>query len=211
MFEASRDEDAEDRPSPMSIQVVSESGHSLSTGSIDRTPCSLISNTHGPDDEGCEDESRRSSAKMGAIDDAGRRPSLPINIYTLDRHGADNLSNSSTRSSEEASGSESDPTASGNASDAYLDRRRGSGSTVDRDVELEVIAPDDVSQNTLVSPSYAFDVVANLMMMVLSPHNSLKIGTSPTPLRVVRMPAYSYAPRERKTTQTIRERACIRT
>jgi hypothetical protein len=105
----------------MSVQVVS---HSLSTGSIDRTPCSLISNTRGPDDEGCEDETRRSSAKMGAIDDAGRRPSLPINIYTLDRHGADNLSNPSTRSSEEASGSESDPTASGNASGAYLDRRR---------------------------------------------------------------------------------------
>ena len=149
-----------DMPSPLSIQATSESGHSHSTGSVDRTPRPSISHTRGPDDEGGEDETRRSRAKMRAIDDGGRRPSLPTNIYTLDRHGADNLPSPSTCRSAEASGSESDPIASGNASDAEFDRGCESG-IVDTDVELEGIGPDDTSQNTFgfdqVRFSCAFD------------------------------------------------------
>jgi hypothetical protein len=136
-----------DTPSPLSVRATSESGHSHSTGSIDRTPRPSISNTRGPDDESGEDETRRSRAKMRAIDDGGRRPSLPTNIYTVDRHDADNLPSPSTSRSAEASGSDSDPIASGNASDADFDRGCESG-IVDTDVELEGIAPDDTSQNT---------------------------------------------------------------
>jgi hypothetical protein len=152
-----------DMPSPLSIQAASESGHSHSTGSVDRTPRPSISHTRGPDDEGGEDETRRSRAKMRAIDDGGRRPSLPTNIYSLDRRGADNLPSPSTCRSAEASGSESDPITSGNVSDAEFDRGCESG-IVDTDVELEGIAPDDTSQNTFgfdqVRSSYAFDFEA---------------------------------------------------
>jgi hypothetical protein len=199
-----------DTPSPLSVRATSESGHSHSTGSIDRTPRPSISNTRGPDDESGEDETRRSRAKMRAIDDGGRRPSLPTNIYTVDRHDADNLPSPSTSRSAEASGSDSDPIASGNASDADFDRGCESG-IVDTDVELEGIAPDDTSQNTFgfdqVRFSYAIDPTG-LMVMVPSPHNSLKNGTSSTPLTVEKMPAppsYSQTPGAKKTTQMYRK------
>lgn len=146
-----------DSSSPLSVQAASESGHSHSTGSIDHTPRPSISNTRGPDDDGGEDETRRSRAKMRAIDDGGRRPSLPTNIYTPDRRGDDNLPSTSSRRHAEASESDSDAITSGNASDADFDR----GGIVDTDVELEGMAPDDTSQNTFgfdqVSFFYAFD------------------------------------------------------
>ena len=149
-----------DMPSPLSVQATSESGHSHSTGSIDHTPRPSISHTRGPDDEGGEDETRRSRAKMRAIDDGGRRPSLPTNIYTPDRRGDDNLPSTSSRRHAEAYGSDSDAITSGNASDADFDRACESG-IVDTDVELEGMAPDDTSQNTFgfdqVSSLYAFD------------------------------------------------------
>jgi hypothetical protein len=142
-----------DMSSPLSVQAASESGHSHSTSSIDHTPRPSISHTRGPDDEGGEDETRRSRAKMRAIDDGGRRPSLPTNIYTPDRRGDDNLPSSSRRHAE-ASGSDSDAITSGNASDADFDRGCESG-IVDTDVELEGMAPDDTSQNT-----FGFDEVS---------------------------------------------------
>jgi hypothetical protein len=149
-----------DMPSPLSVQATSESGHSHSTGSTDRTPRPSVSHTRGPDDEGGEDPNRRSRAKMRAIDDGGRRPSLPTNIYTLDRHGADNLPSPSTCRSVEASGSDSEPIPSCDASDADFDRGCESG-IVDTDVELEGITPDDTSQNTFgfdqVRPFHAVD------------------------------------------------------
>jgi hypothetical protein len=147
-----------DMSSPLSVQATSESGHSHSTSSIDHTPRPSISHTRGPDDEGGEDETRRSRAKMRAIDDGGRRPSLPTNIYTHDRRGDDNLPSTSSRRHAEASESDSDAITSGNVSDADFDRGSESG-IVDTDVELEG-GPDDTSQNTFgfdqVS-SYAFD------------------------------------------------------
>jgi hypothetical protein len=83
---------------------------------------------------------------MRAIDDGGRRPSLPTNLYTPDRPGADNLPGPSSRTHPEASGSDSDPIASSGASDADFDPGSESG-IVDTDVELDGI-PDDASQNT---------------------------------------------------------------
>ncbi|KAI0249596.1 hypothetical protein BJV78DRAFT_1155675 [Lactifluus subvellereus] len=148
-----------DMPSPLSIQAASESGHSQSTGSTDRTPRPSISHTRGSDDEGGEDETRRSRAKMRAIDDGGRRPSLPTNLYTPDRPSADGLPGPSSRRHPEASGSDSDPIASGSASDADFDAGNESG-IVDTDVELDAI-PDDASQNTFglnqVRSPYSFD------------------------------------------------------
>jgi hypothetical protein len=149
-----------DMPSPLSVQAASESGHSHSTGSIDRTPRPSISHTRGSDDEGGEDETRRSRAKMRAIDDGGRRPSLPTNVYSPDRHGDDNLHSTSSRHSAEASGSDSDAITSGNASDTDFERGCESG-IVDTDVELEGITSDGTSQNTFgfdqVGFFYAFD------------------------------------------------------
>jgi hypothetical protein len=145
-----------DMSSPLSVQATSESGHSHSTGSIDHTPRPSISHTRGPDDEGGEEETRRSRAKMRAIDDGGRRPSLPTNIYTPDRRGDDNLPSTSSCRHAEASGSDSDAITSGNASDADFDRGSESG-IVDTDVELEGMAPDDTSQNT-----FGFDQVSFL-------------------------------------------------
>jgi hypothetical protein len=139
-----------DTPSPLSVQATSESGHSHSTGSIDRTPRPSISHMR---DEGGEDETRRSRAKMRAIDDGGRRPSLPTNIYTPHPHGADDRPGPSSGRYEEAPGSDSDPITSGNTSDADFDRECESG-IVDTDVELEGIVPDDHSQNT-----FGFDQV----------------------------------------------------
>jgi hypothetical protein len=146
-----------DMPSPLSIQAHSESGHSQSTGSVDRTPRPSISHPRGSDDERGEDESRRSRAKMRAIDDGGRRPSLPTNLYTPDRPSADVLS--SSRRYPEASGSDSDPITSSGASDADFDPGSESG-IVDTDVELDGI-PDYASQDTFgpnqVRSTYAFD------------------------------------------------------
>jgi len=148
-----------DMSSPLSVQATSDSGHSRSTSSIDHTPRPSISHTRGPDDEGGEDETRRSRAKMRAIDDGGRRPSLPTNIYTPDRRGDDNLPSTSSRRHAVAPESDSDAITSGNASDADFDRGCESG-IVDTDVELEGMAPDDTSQNTFgfdqVSVFYAF-------------------------------------------------------
>lgn len=198
-----------DAPSPLSVRATSESGHSHSTGSIDRTPRPSVSHTR---DEGGEDETRRSRAKMRAIDDGGRRPSLPTNIYTTDHHGANDLPSPSTSRSAEASGSDSDPIASGNASDADFDRGCESG-IVDTDVELEGIAPDDTSQNTFgfeqVRFSYAIDPRPDLMVMgFFSQRYRVKIGTSSTPLTVEKMPAppsYSQTPGAKKKTQMYRK------
>ncbi|KAI0292696.1 hypothetical protein B0F90DRAFT_1822679 [Multifurca ochricompacta] len=149
-----------DVPSPLSVQATSESGHSHSTGSTDRTPRPSISHTRGTDDEGDEDDARRNRAKMRAIDDGGRRPSLPTNRYIPDRSTAENLPGPSSRRFPEAPGSDSDPVTSGSASDAEIDPGNESG-IVDTDVELEGIAPDDASQNTFgldqVRSQYAFD------------------------------------------------------
>lgn len=149
-----------DMSSPLSVQTTSESGHSHSTSSIDHTPRPSISHTRGPDDEGGEDETRRSRAKMRAIDDGGRRPSLPTNIYTTDRRGDDNPPSTSSRGHGEASESDSDAITSGNASDADFDRGCESG-IVDTDVELEGLAPDDTSQNTFGFDQVSFFYVAD--------------------------------------------------
>ncbi|KAH9168244.1 hypothetical protein EDB89DRAFT_1855714 [Lactarius sanguifluus] len=147
-----------DTESPLSVQAPSESGHSYSTGSTDRTPRPSISHTRESEDSGGEDEPRR-IRKMRAIDDGGRRPSLPTNRYTLDRPGSDSAGPSS-RSNPETSGSDSEPIASGSTSDIDLDPGNESG-VVDTDVELEGIAPDDASQHTFgleqVRSSYTFD------------------------------------------------------
>ena len=150
-----------DISSPLSVQATSESGHSHSTSSIDHTPRPSISHTRGPDDEGGEDETRRSRAKMRAIDDGGRRPSLPTNIFTPDRRGDDNHPSTSSHRRAEASGSDSDAITSGNASDADFDRGCESG-IVDTDVELEGMAPDDTSQNT-----FGFDQVSFVLRIRL--------------------------------------------
>jgi hypothetical protein len=139
-----------DMPSPLSVRAASESGHSHSTGSVDRTPRPSISHTR---DEGCEDETRRCRAKMRAIDDGGRRPSLPTNIYTPDRHGAEDRPSPSSGRDAEASGSDSDPIASGSASDADFDRDESG--IVDTDVELDSL---DHSQNT-----FGFDQVRSFV------------------------------------------------
>jgi hypothetical protein len=137
-----------DMPSPLSVQATSESNHSHGTGSTDRTPRPSICHARGSDDGG-EDETRRSRAKMRAIDDGGRRPSLPTNLDTPDRPNAESLPGPSSRGRREASGSDSDPIASGSASDADAEFDTGNESgIVDTDVELEGIAPDDASQNT---------------------------------------------------------------
>ncbi len=136
-----------DMPSPLSVQATSESGHTHSTGSIDRTPRPSICHTRGSDDERGEDEIRRPRAKMRAIDDGGRRPSLPTNLYIPDRPGMDSLPGPASRRYLEASGSDSDPIAPSSASDPEFDHGNESG-IVDTDVELEGIAPDDASQNT---------------------------------------------------------------
>jgi len=137
-----------DTPSPLSVQTTtSESSHTHGTGSSDRTPRPSISHTRGSDDERGEDEIRRARAKMRAIDDGGRRPSLPANIYIPDRPSTDSLSGPSSRRHPETSGSDSDPIAPSSASDPEFDPGNEFG-IVDTDVELEGIAPDDMSQNT---------------------------------------------------------------
>ncbi|KAI9437463.1 hypothetical protein H4582DRAFT_2077012 [Lactarius indigo] len=132
-----------DMPSPLSVQAPSESGHSYSTGSTDRTPRPSISQPRDSGDSGGEDEPRR-IRKMRAIDDGGRRPSLPTNRYTVDRPGSDDSAGPSPRSNPETSGSDSEPIASG---------------VVDTDVELEGIAPDDASQHTFGLEQYDWYVV----------------------------------------------------
>jgi hypothetical protein len=201
--------------SPLSVQSTSESGRSHSTSSIDHTPRPSISHTRGPDDEGGEDETRRSRAKMRAIDDGGRRPSLPTNIYTPDRRGDDNLPTTSSRRHAGASGSDSDAITSGNASDADFDRGCESG-IVDTDVELEGLVPDDTSQNT-----FGFDPVSffthsitrsSLMVMVPSPLNRVKIGTSSTPSSAVKIPhppSYLHPTRAKMTTQTYQKQVLV--
>ena len=152
-----------DMPSPLSVQAPSESGHSYTTGSTDRTPRPSISHTRDSGESGGEDETRRIRAKMRAIDDGGRRPSLPTNQYTSDRPSTDDAAGPSSRSNPETSGSDSEPLASGNTSDVDFDPGSESG-VVDTDVELEGIAPDDSSQHTFgldqVRSPYAFDSVA---------------------------------------------------
>ena len=133
-----------DMPSPLSVQTTSESGHTCSTGSTDRTPRPSISHARGSDDECGEDENRRIRAKMRAIDDGGRRPSLPTNLYIPDRPSLDGPS---SHRLPDASGSDSDPIAPSSASDPEFDLGNESG-IVDTDVELEGIVPDDASQNT---------------------------------------------------------------
>ena len=148
-----------DMPSPLSIQAPSDSSHSQSTASSDRTPRPSISHTRSPDDDRAGDESRRTRAKMRAIDDGGRRPSLPTNLYTSDRPSADSLPGPSSRRRPHASGSDSDPTASSGASDADIDPGSESG-MVDTDVELDGF-PAYASRNTFglnqVRSTYAFD------------------------------------------------------
>ncbi len=134
-------------PSPRSIQAPSESGHSYSTGSTDRTPRPSVSHTRSSLDSGVEDDARHNRAKMRAIDDGGRRPSLPTNRNTLDRPSSDDSAGPSPRSNPEASGSDSEPMVSGNTSDVEFDPGNESG-IVDTDVELEGLAPDDASQHT---------------------------------------------------------------
>ena len=136
-----------DMPSPLSVQTTSESGHTHSTGSTDRTPRPSISHARGSDDESGEDENRRIRAKMRAIDDGGRRPSLPTNLYIPDRPSPDGPGGSSSHRLPDASGSDSDPIAPSSASDPEFDLGNESG-IVDTDVELEGIVPDDASQNT---------------------------------------------------------------
>jgi hypothetical protein len=148
-----------DMPSPLSIQAPSDNSHSQSTASSDRTPRPSISHTRGPDDERAGDESRRTRAKMRAIDDGGRRPSLPTNLYASDHPSTDNLPGPSSRRRPHASGSDSDPTASSGASDADIDPGSESG-MVDTDVELDGI-PNYGSRHTFglnqVRSTYVFD------------------------------------------------------
>lgn len=148
-----------DMPSPLSVQAPSESGHSYTTGSTDRTPRPSISHPRDSVDSGGEDETRRIRAKMRAIDDGGRRPSLPTNRITPDRPTTDDLPGPSSLSNPEASGSDSEPLASGNTSDVEFDPGSESG-VVDTDVELEGLASDDASLHTFgweqVRSSYAF-------------------------------------------------------
>ena len=136
-----------DMPSPLSVQAPSESGHSFSTGSTDRTPRPSISHTRDSGDSGGEDETRRNRAKMRAIDDGTRRPSLPTNRFTLDRPSSDDLPGPSSRSNPETSGSDSEPITSGGTSEIDFDLGNESV-VVDTDVELEGLAPDDASQHT---------------------------------------------------------------
>ncbi|KAH9059004.1 hypothetical protein EDB87DRAFT_833794 [Lactarius vividus] len=148
-----------DTDSPLSVQAPSESGHSCSTGSTDRTPRPSISHPRESGDSGGEDEPRR-IRKIRAIDDGrgGRRPSLPTNRYTLDRPGSDDSAGPSSRPNQETSGSDSEPIASGSASDIDLDPGNESG-VVDTDVELEGIAPDGASQHTFGLEQYDWYVV----------------------------------------------------
>lgn len=136
-----------DMPSPLSVQTTSEGGHTHSTSSTDRTPRPSISHTRGSDDEYGEDANRRIRAKMRAIDDGGRRPSLPTNLYIPDRPSADGPSGSSSHRYPDASGSDSDPIAPSSASDPDFDLGNESG-IVDTDIEIEGIVPDDSSHHT---------------------------------------------------------------
>ncbi|KAF8267673.1 hypothetical protein EI94DRAFT_1700844 [Lactarius quietus] len=136
-----------DMPSPLSVQAPSESGHSCTTGSTDRTPRPSISHPRDSGDSGGEDETRRNRVKIRAIDVGARRPSLPTNQYTSNHPTTDDLAGPSSRSNPETSGSDSEPIASGNTSDIEFDGGNDSG-VVDTDVELESIAPDDASQRT---------------------------------------------------------------
>ena len=150
-----------DMPSPLSVQTTSESGHTCSTGSTDRTPRPSISHARGSDDECGEDENRRIRAKMRAIDDGGRRPSLPTNLYIPDHPPSlGGTCDSSSHRDPDASGSDSDLIAPSSASDPDFDLGNDSG-IVDTDVELEGIVPDDASQNTFgldqVRSPYASD------------------------------------------------------
>ena len=136
-----------DMPSPLSVQAPSDGGHSNTTGSTDRTPRPSISHTRDSGDSGGEDETRRLRAKIRAIDDGRRRPSLPTNQITSDRPSTDDTPGPSSRSTPERSSSDSEAIASGNTSDVEFDPGNDSG-VVDTDVELEGIAPDDASQRT---------------------------------------------------------------
>jgi hypothetical protein len=136
-----------DMPSPLSIQTTSESTYTHGTGSSDRTPRPSISHTRGSDDERGEDEIRRPRAKMRAIDDGGRRPSLPTNLYITDRPSTDSVPGPSSRRHPETSGSDSDPIAPSSASDPEFDPGNESG-IVDTDVELEGIPPNYRPRNT---------------------------------------------------------------
>lgn len=133
-----------DTPSPLSVQAASESGHSHGTGSTDRTPRHSVSHGRGSDNEGGEDVTRRT--KMRAIDDGGRRPSRPTNLYTSDRRSTDSTSDSSHRYPE-ASGDDSDAMASSYTFDADFGPGNESG-IVDTDVELDGVLSDDASQHT---------------------------------------------------------------
>lgn len=169
-----------DMPSPLSVQAPSESGHSYSTGSTDRTPRPSISHPRDSGDSGGEGETSLVRVKkIRAIDDGGRRPSLPTNRYTLDRPCSDNLAGPSPRSNPETSGSDSDPIASGSTSDIDFDPGSESG-VVDTDVELEGIVPDDASQRTFgleqVRSCYASNFVADFDCDLPPPpavHNSV--------------------------------------
>ncbi|KAI9453771.1 hypothetical protein BJY52DRAFT_799038 [Lactarius psammicola] len=56
-----------------------------------------------------KDKTRRVRSERRAIDDGGRRPSLPINRYTLGRPNADDFGGPLSRSNPETSGSDSEP------------------------------------------------------------------------------------------------------
>ena len=206
-----------DMPSPLSVQAPSESGHSHTTGSTDRTPRPSISHTRDSGESGGEDEIRRIRAKIRAIDNGGRRPSLPTNLDTSDRPSTDGTAGPSSRSNPETSGSDSEPLASGNTSDIDFDPGSESG-VVDTDVELEGIAPDDSSQHTFgldqVRSSYAFDFVAKFdCAPPPSPSicNSVQIGILSIPTSVAKKPVLLLhsRPTQMMTTQMCRKVAPV--
>ena len=94
-----------------------------------------------------EDETGRICAKTRAIVDSGHQPSRPTNQFTPGHPGSDDFAGPSSRSDPGSSGSDTEPLASGSASDTESDPGNESG-VVDTDIELESIAPDDASQHT---------------------------------------------------------------
>ncbi|KAF8269282.1 hypothetical protein EI94DRAFT_1015639 [Lactarius quietus] len=136
-----------DMPSPLSVQAPSESVHSYSTGSTDRTPHPRISHMRDSCNSGGEDETRRIGGKMQAIDEGGPRHPLPTYQYTSDRPNTDDLASPSSRSNPRMSDSDSEPIVSANTSDIESDAGDDTG-VVDTDVELTCNASDDASQRT---------------------------------------------------------------
>ncbi|KAA1471732.1 hypothetical protein DENSPDRAFT_880722 [Dentipellis sp. KUC8613] len=146
---ARRNRDA-DMLSPLAPIPGNDHGDSVE-GFSDRTPRPSISHPRNDEDDD-EETARRDRAKMRAIDDGGRRPSLPSNVSAAHASPSGHLI-SPPASAEHRDTSSADEEGDYSARSSTPEGGH-EGGALDTDVELEDIAPDTASQNTFGMGSY---------------------------------------------------------